>query len=54
VTMTHDNEAVLILMKKGMKSRGSPDTMTTAGLRPYRAAMKKFGNVESRRSRDGL
>ena len=33
-------------MKKTLKRHGSPEALTTDGLRSYRAAMKELGNVE--------
>lgn len=37
VTRTRDRAAVLRFMKKTLKRHGSPETITTDGLRPYRA-----------------
>ena len=33
-------------MKKALKRHGSPDAITTDGLRSYRAAMKELGNTD--------
>ena len=46
VTKTRDKEAALRFMKKALKRHGSPETITTDGLRSYRAAMKELGNEE--------
>ena len=46
VTKTRDKAAVLIFMKKALKRHGSPERITTDGLRSYRAAMKELGNAE--------
>ena len=46
VTKTRDKAAALTFMKKAMKRRRSPETITTDGLRSYRAAMTKLGNGE--------
>jgi putative transposase len=37
---------VLTFMKRALKRHGSPETITTDGLRSYRAAMKELGNAE--------
>jgi transposase-like protein len=36
----------LRFMKKALKRHGSPEAITTDGLRSYRAAMKELGNAE--------
>ena len=46
VTRTRDKEAALTFMKKALKPHGSPDAITTDGLRSYGAAMKELGNTE--------
>jgi putative transposase len=46
VTRTRDKAAALAFMKKTLKRHGSPDTITTDGLRSYRAAMNELGNAE--------
>jgi putative transposase len=46
VTKTRDKAASLTFMKKALKRHGSPKTITTDGLRSYKAAMKELGNVE--------
>ena len=46
VTKTRDKAAALAFMKKTLKRHGSPERITTDGLRSYRAAMKELGNAE--------
>jgi putative transposase len=46
VTKTNDKAAALTFMKKALKRHGSPDAITTDGLRSYRAAMKDLGNTD--------
>jgi len=46
VTRTRDKAAALLFMKKALKRHGAPATITTNGLRSYRAAMTEFGNAE--------
>ena len=46
VTRTRDKEAALTFMKKALKRHGSPDKVTTDGLRSYGAAMKELGNTD--------
>lgn len=46
VTKTRDKRAALTFMKKTLKRHGSPETITTDGLRSYRTAMKDLGNAE--------
>ena len=46
VTKTRDKVAALTFMKKALKRHGSPETITTDGLRSYRAAMKDLGNAD--------
>jgi putative transposase len=43
VTRTRDKAAALTFMKKALKRQGSPETITTDGLRSYRAAMTELG-----------
>ena len=43
---TRDKEAALTFMKKALKRHGLPETITTNGLRSYRAAMKELGNTD--------
>jgi putative transposase len=43
VTRTHDKAAALTFMRKALKSHGSPERITTDGLRSYRAAMTELG-----------
>ncbi|MCW1432517.1 IS6 family transposase [Novosphingobium sp. JCM 18896] len=44
VTKTRDKAAALAFMKKTLKRHGSPEAITTDGLRSYKAAMKELGN----------
>lgn len=44
VTRTRDKEAALRFMKKALKRHGSPEAITTDGLRSYKAAMTELGN----------
>lgn len=46
VTRTRDKAAAMTFMKKALKRHGSPDTITTDGLRSYKAAMTELGNVD--------
>ena len=46
VTRTRDKAAALRFMKKALKRHGSPDTITTDGLRSYKAAMNELGNAQ--------
>jgi putative transposase len=46
VTKTRDKQAALAFMKKALKRHGSPETITTDGLRSYRAAMTTLGNKD--------
>ena len=46
VTKTRDKEAALTFMKKALKRHGSPEAITTDGLRSYKAAMSELGNVD--------
>lgn len=46
VTKTRDKAAALTFMKKALKRHGSPDAITTDGLRSYRAAMNELGNAQ--------
>src|SRR4051794_12589476 len=48
ITKTPDKKAALTFMKKALKRHGSPDTITTDGLRSYSAAMDELGNPEKR------
>jgi putative transposase len=45
ITERRDKDAALTLMKKALKRHGSPDAITTDGLRSYGAAMKDLGNT---------
>ena len=44
VTRTRDKQAALRFMKKTLKRHGSPEAITTDGLRSYGAAMDELGN----------
>ena len=46
VTKTRDKAAALTFMKKALKRHGSPDAITTDGLRSYKAAMSELGNAD--------
>ena len=46
VTKTRDKAAALRFIKKALKRHGSPEAITTDGLRSYRAAMSELGNAE--------
>ena len=43
VTGTRNKDAALTFMKKALKRHGSPEAITTDGLRSYRAAMNELG-----------
>jgi putative transposase len=44
VTKIRDKQAVLTLMKKALKRHGSPEVITTVGLRSYPAVKDELGN----------
>nr|WP_236617733.1 DDE-type integrase/transposase/recombinase [Sphingobium ummariense] len=44
VTKTRDKKAALTFMKKALKRHGSPEAITTDGLRSHGAAMNELGN----------
>jgi len=44
VTKTRDKAAALAFMKKALKRHGSPEVITTDGLRSYGAATNELGN----------
>jgi putative transposase len=46
VTKIRDEAAALRFMKKAIKRHGSPEAITTDGLRSYKAAMTELGNAE--------
>ena len=46
VTKTRDKAAALALMKRTLKRHGSPATVTTDGLRSYKAATKDLSNAD--------
>ncbi len=45
VTKERDKAAALKFIRKALKRHGSPEAITTDGLRSYRAAMKEIGNA---------
>lgn len=45
VTKTRDKAAALTFMKKALKRHGSPEAITTDGLRSYKAAMTELGSA---------
>ena len=46
-TKKRDKQAALAFMTKALKRHGSPETITTDGLRSYRAAMSTLGNTDN-------
>ncbi len=46
VTKTRNKKAALAFMRKALKRHGSPEAITTDGLRSYKAAMDELGNTE--------
>jgi putative transposase len=46
VTKSRDKRAAMAFMKKALKRHGSPERITTDGLKSYRAAMNDLGNSE--------
>ena len=46
VTKERDRHAALRFMKKTLKRHGSPEAITTDGLRSYKAAMTELGNTQ--------
>ena len=46
VTKTRDKKAALSFIKKALRRHGSPESVTTDGLRSYRAAMSELGNSD--------
>ena len=46
VTKERDKAAALRFMRKALKRHGRPETITTDGLRSYRAAMTLLGNAD--------
>ena len=46
ITRTRDKDARLRFMNKALKRHGSPEAITTDGLRSYRAAMNELGNAD--------
>ena len=46
VTRDRDKAAALKFMKKALKRHGSPEAITTDGLRSYKAAMTELGNAD--------
>ena len=49
VTKTRDKAAALTFMKKALKRHGSPEAITTDGLRSYGAAMSELGNASKQK-----
>jgi putative transposase len=45
-TKTRDKAAALAFMKRALNRHGSPEAITTDGLRSYAAAMSELGNAE--------
>lgn len=48
VTSKRDKPAALLFMKKALKRHGSPEAITTDGLRSYPSAMAELGNLDRR------
>ena len=48
LTKKRDKAAALSFMKRALKRHGSPEAVTTDGLRSYGAAMNELGNSEKR------
>jgi len=48
VMKTRDEKAVLAFMKEALKRHGSPEAITTDGLRSYDAALTELGSREKR------
>ncbi len=46
VTRERDKAAALRAMKKALRRHGSPEAITTDGLRSYKAAMTDLGNSD--------
>ena len=46
VTKARDKAAAVTFMKKALKRHGSPELITTDGLKSYRAAMTELGNAD--------
>jgi len=49
VTKTRDKAAALTFMKKALKRHGSPEAITTDGLRSYKAAMNELGCADKQK-----
>jgi putative transposase len=45
ITKASEKDATLTFVKKALKRHGSPNTVTTDGLRSYCAPMKDLGNA---------
>jgi hypothetical protein len=54
VTKSRDKKAALAFMKRALKRHGSPEAITTDGLRSYRAAMTELGNEDKQEVGGGL
>ncbi len=48
ITRTRDKAAALAFMKEALKRHGSPNAVTTDGLRSYGAAMRALGSEQKR------
>ena len=46
VTGTRDKAAALAFLKKALKRHGSPEAITTDGMRSYKAAVSELGNAD--------
>ncbi len=46
IIKARDKDAAMRFMKRALKRHGSPEAITTDGLRSYRAAMKDLGNAD--------
>src|ERR1700749_633365 len=46
ITKTRDKAAALKFIKKALRRHGSPEAITTDGLRSYKAAMNEIGNAK--------
>ncbi|UVO50216.1 DDE-type integrase/transposase/recombinase [Sphingomonas sp. SUN019] len=53
VSKTRDKAAALAFIKKALKRHGSPEKITTDGLRSYGAAMDELVAARNRRSAAG-
>jgi putative transposase len=51
VTKKRDKDAAFVFMKEALKRHGSPEKITTDGLRSYRAAMNELDNADKQEVR---